>query len=397
MFIVPELGECIEFARLIGCNNIIEVPIEPREFDLPYRCHHNCLYNPLLGYYFLKDIDTGFLYAYKHSVLITDKGIIDVTPVYDNRFYNVFGYGESLNYDQESLVYLENCVFINIEKHGDQDMYYVYGLIDPRTNFPFYVGKGKGTRWQYHYSDKSILETANTEKTKIIMELKELNFTPRVIFYAQNIEDEQIAYNIEAVIIKSYGRKNYEKDGILTNITIDSRPPNWKGKTYYEIYGNERGQIIKDKKAKHQRDVGGYFRGRKHTKESKEKMSKKSSESALSEAEVLEYGKKFCEYFNGKISRSKWYWWAKKNEISPYILKQRSRFSGKCALNIFEEKFDAKIMYNQPLLWFHNPQTKKTFRCLQWELEYGAKKVPESYIKGRGTNTFSKRLENKHV
>ena len=54
MFIVPELGECIEFAKLIGCNNIIEVPIEPREFDLPYRCHHNCSYNPLLGYYFLK-------------------------------------------------------------------------------------------------------------------------------------------------------------------------------------------------------------------------------------------------------------------------------------------------------------------------------------------------------
>lgn len=114
---VPDLYECIDFAKKIGCSNLDQVAIEPREFDLPLRCHDNCSYNPVLGYYFIKDITTGYLYAYKHSVLLTDLGLVDVTPVKDSRSYNLFGYGQNLKYDQESLVYLENCVFIYKESH----------------------------------------------------------------------------------------------------------------------------------------------------------------------------------------------------------------------------------------------------------------------------------------
>jgi hypothetical protein len=101
---------------LIGCNNLIQIPIEPRDFDLPFRCHDNCSYNPVLGYYFVKDYDTGFLYAFKHSVLNLGDKLVDVTPVFDNRTYNIFGFGDNLRFSQESLIYLENLVYINKDK-----------------------------------------------------------------------------------------------------------------------------------------------------------------------------------------------------------------------------------------------------------------------------------------
>ena len=394
MFIVPEFEECIDFAKKIGCSKLIQVPIEPREFDLPYRCHDNCLYNPVLGYYFVKDYDTEILYAYKHSVLLTDKGLIDVTPTFDNRTYNIFGYDKNLIYSEECLTYLDNCVFINKDKHKEQDMYYVYGLIDPRTNDIFYIGKGKGNRWQAHYSEKEIKQTENNLKTKKIIELKELGYNPTVIFFAQNIEEENIAYDIEASLIKSYGRLNYEENGTLTNITIDSRPPNWKNKTYEEIYGVERGKEIKIRKAKQQKDRGGYFKGHKHTEESKKKISENSLLQAYTEEEILEYGKLFCEFFDNIINVKKWIWWATNNKAPAYCLRYANRFEGKNALEVFSEKFGAQIKMS-PLLWFHHPETKETFRCCDWELKLNIVKLPDGFIKGRGISTFNKIKKHK--
>ena len=391
MYYMPELEDCADFARKIGCSNLVQVPIEPREYDLPFRCHDNCSYNPVTGYYFIKDSVTGFIYAYRHSVLLADKGLIDVTPVLDNRTYNIFGYGPDLLYQIESLVYLENCVYINTERHGDQDMYYIYGLIDPRTNLPFYVGKGKDNRWCYHYSTKCIeTESYSSKKIQRILELKKLEFPPTVIFYAQNIEDEQLAYDIEVSIIKKYGRLDYEDNGILTNITIDSRPPNWKGKSYEEIYGKKRGPEIKQKKAKQQQDRGGYFKDHKHTEDAKLRIGIKSSQRALSEEEVLNIGKSFCIFFDFKINRSKWRWWTNKNNIMPNILKHRSRFGGKCAFQIFSEILGATVANHDPLFWYYCPKTSDTLRIQEWELEYNAKEVPKGYIRGRGINTFVK-------
>jgi hypothetical protein len=386
---MPELEDCADFAKKIGCSNLVQVPIEPREFDLPFRCHDNCSYNPVTGYYFVRDFTTGFIYAYKHSVLLTDKGLIDVTPVLDNRTYNIFGYGPELSYQAESLVYLENCVFINKERHGDQDMYYVYGLVDPRTNLPFYIGKGKDNRWHYHYSTKCIETEGFSSKVQRILELRDAGYSPTVIFYAQNIEEEQLAYDIEVSIIEKYGRLNYEDNGILTNITIDSRPPNWKGKSYIEIYGYERGLEIKERKAKQQRDTGGYFRGHKHTEDAKKRIGEKSILQAHTEEEMLDYGKSFCLFFDREINVKKWYWWANNNGAPPHALKYKGRFNGKCALKVFGERFNA-IIKMSPLLWFYHPQTMNNFRCTDWELKLNIIQVPKGYIRGRGVNTFTK-------
>ena len=152
-------------------------------------------------------------------------------------------------------------------------MYYIYGLIDPRNNEPFYIGKGQGSRCLDHF--KNTNREINTPKRAKIKKLKSLGFDPLIKIYVENIENEKIAYDIEEKIILQYGRKNYDKDGILTNICLGSNPPNFKGKTYKEIYGDKYIEII-EKKRLLQLEAGGYG-PKKHSKEAKLKMSIKAS------------------------------------------------------------------------------------------------------------------------
>lgn len=109
-------------------------------------------------------------------------------------------------------------------------MYYVYMYIDPRTNLPFYIGKGSGDRYKVHlYETKETTE--NYKKWAYIQGLKNKNLEP-IIEIVGEYEEETEAYNHETILIKKYGRKNIDADGILTNMCIDNRPPNSKGKIH---------------------------------------------------------------------------------------------------------------------------------------------------------------------
>jgi hypothetical protein len=109
MFTLPEIEECIDFAKKMGCTYIREIAITPRETDRPFMCHMNCSFSPKLGYYFAKDLN-GTLHAFKHSVLDINGVLFDVTPTLDNRTYNIFAFGTELV--DEHLIYLENSVCI---------------------------------------------------------------------------------------------------------------------------------------------------------------------------------------------------------------------------------------------------------------------------------------------
>jgi hypothetical protein len=151
-------------------------------------------------------------------------------------------------------------------------MYYVYELIDPRVNLPFYVGKGKNDRVYFHLSEKSRAKSENKRKYNKIQKIRENGHEPEIKI-VKYFEDENDAYDYEEILIEKYGRMRYDENGILTNICESSRPPKLKGRTYQEIYGDEWEEQI-EKRRKAQIDAGGYG-PKKHTQETKNKISAK--------------------------------------------------------------------------------------------------------------------------
>jgi GIY-YIG catalytic domain/NUMOD3 motif len=150
-------------------------------------------------------------------------------------------------------------------------MYYVYALIDPRNNMPFYIGKGTGKRAQQHLWD--ISREHNQYKDNKIAAIRENGMEPFVKYLIENIEDESLAYDLEKSFIKHYGRKGYDENGVLTNVCLDLRPPNHKGKTYEEIYGKDRAILEKQKRIETKIKNNNFGGVKKHNEETRKKIS----------------------------------------------------------------------------------------------------------------------------
>jgi len=145
--------------------------------------------------------------------------------------------------------------------------FYVYELLDPLTKVPFYVGKGTGNRAFSHINSTKI---TNQYKHNKIQSIKAKGLIPEVRI-VEYYEHEDQAYDAEKILIAFYGRKGYEEKGILTNVCEDNRPPNLKGMSYKEIYG-DRAESIIEKKRQLQIDAGGYGPSN-HTSATKQKIS----------------------------------------------------------------------------------------------------------------------------
>lgn len=95
--------------------------------------------------------------------------------------------------------------------------YYVYYLIDPETQQPFYVGKGHKNRYLSHEKEANlpVLKQKNPLKCAFIKEIWKRGQSVQYKFeYCVN---ENQAYDLEIKTIKQLGRIN-NKSGVLTNL-----------------------------------------------------------------------------------------------------------------------------------------------------------------------------------
>lgn len=81
---------------------------------------------------------------------------------------------------------------------------YVYLYIDPRTNTPFYVGKGVGNRAFSHLNDKSDLSLEEEAKCRTIDDIRRAGLEPRIEILRHGLTDDQAAL-VEAAVIDAFG------------------------------------------------------------------------------------------------------------------------------------------------------------------------------------------------
>lgn len=95
--------------------------------------------------------------------------------------------------------------------------FYVYGLVDPRSNQLFYVGKGSYRRaWSHTSLVKKGKSTNNRVKDSIIGKILKDGFEPEIKMFAKHL-NETDALELEHQLILSYGNV-YDKSGCLVNV-----------------------------------------------------------------------------------------------------------------------------------------------------------------------------------
>lgn len=98
--------------------------------------------------------------------------------------------------------------------------YYVYAYKHPSTNVPFYIGKGHAERAMFHsrYAASNFFKNKHFKHT-ILKIRRELSREPVVELLADNLtEADALALEIE--LIKQYGRKLIDPNGVLCNLTL---------------------------------------------------------------------------------------------------------------------------------------------------------------------------------
>lgn len=164
--------------------------------------------------------------------------------------------------------------------------YYIYELIDPRTEKPFYVGWTSRTsdlRFSEHLRETRS-KTVNLEKVKILKEILNENLKPITKIVFQSVDKEE-SIKEEIRLIDYYGR--IRDGGILTNISkggehhiVSDKVKKHlseirKNKTYEEILGKDKALDLKKRISKSVSGELNPMYGKKHTLEARKKMSEK--------------------------------------------------------------------------------------------------------------------------
>lgn len=77
--------------------------------------------------------------------------------------------------------------------------FYVYGLIDPETNKPFYIGKGEKNR-VFNHVDEALTNPSQDDKLDKIREIKSKGFEVKHIIFRHGLSENE-SFQIESVLI----------------------------------------------------------------------------------------------------------------------------------------------------------------------------------------------------
>lgn len=162
--------------------------------------------------------------------------------------------------------------------------YYVYEYIDPQNGLPFYIGKGIKNRLFAHLKETEAT-TDNKRKYLYIQKLKNLGLIPIIRKIKENLLEND-AYDLEETLIKQYGRKGIDPNGILMNICESSRPPVKYGKDHHQFGKpiiNHHTEETKRKISNAKKGKPSWHKGRKKSEETKQKMSRGQKNKVVSE------------------------------------------------------------------------------------------------------------------
>ncbi len=195
--------------------------------------------------------------------------------------------------------------------------YYVYELIDPRNNKPFYVGKGKKKRMYSHVQAVKRGDTPNGSNRKLKNKIQKilslgLNIKYKKIFLTEN---EDGAYQREKKIIMEIGLSN------LCNITEGGNDGSGNGfygkhhseETKRKMRKNHKGMLNKNHSEETKKKMSESQKGITHSEETKKKISKSKtgiswgchSEETKKKMREQKVGKSLSEKHKKKISESK--------------------------------------------------------------------------------------------
>lgn len=103
---------------------------------------------------------------------------------------------------------------------GDgQENYYVYALVDPRSQKIFYIGKGKGNRVSNHVQEAS--DNPDSEKTKLTI-IREIEKSGKKVlqYIIRSSLSEEEAFFLEACLIDVLNFKDFKLNTALSNIVL---------------------------------------------------------------------------------------------------------------------------------------------------------------------------------
>lgn len=99
--------------------------------------------------------------------------------------------------------------------------YYVYLLVDPRTDSIFYIGKGKGNRVSHHARDAKRGTVQNAEKHKRICKIHDAGLHVKEVIFC-NADDELHALRVERDMIDMLAHTGLTNiaHGMMTNAEL---------------------------------------------------------------------------------------------------------------------------------------------------------------------------------